>query len=382
MNIFEELGEKKTVFKCKKYLDHRFLPEKLPHREEQIKSVAKYWIEALSSVTPPDVTIYGKTGTGKTAVAKFARKQLEQISKEKKVNVRVEYIRCTDYTTEYQVIARLCQQMGQDVPYRGWTKAEVINAFRNLFKKNVFGKDLILIIILDEVDILLKNDGDGLLYTLTRTDNVSIASISNFVDFKQFIKPRVRSSLRDREIVFPPYNAQQLVDILQERSEMSFKEGVLNNDVIPLCAALAAKEEGDARYALDLLRTSGELADERVSETVFENYVREAKDYIEHNKVTDIVMTLPSQQQKVLESILYLTKEKEEITSGRLYEVYKEFSKGDSVSYRRIFDFINELEMLGLISTKTISRGRGKGRTNIIDLQCEMGLLEDAIWNG
>ena len=71
-----------------------------------------------------------------------------QCSKEKKVNVRVEYIRCTDYTTEYQVIARLCQQMGQDVPYRGWTKAEVINAFRNLFKKNVFGKDLILIIIL------------------------------------------------------------------------------------------------------------------------------------------------------------------------------------------------------------------------------------------
>lgn len=259
MNIFEELGEKKTVFKCKKYLDHRFLPEKLPHREEQIKSVAKYWIEALSSVTPPDVTIYGKTGTGKTAVAKFARKQLEQISKEKKVNVRVEYIRCTDYTTEYQVIARLCQQMGQDVPYRGWTKAEVINAFRNLFKKNVFGKNLILIIILDEVDILLKNDGDGLLYTLTRTDNVSIASISNFVDFKQFIKPRVRSSLRDREIVFPPYNAQQLVDILKERSEMSFKDDVLNNDVIPLCAALAAKEEGDARYALNFSVHLGNL---------------------------------------------------------------------------------------------------------------------------
>jgi cell division control protein 6 len=92
-------------------------------------------------------------------------------------------------------------------------------------------------------------------------------------------------------------------------------------------------------------------------------------------------MTLPSQQQKVLESLLYLTKRKEEITSGRLYEVYKEVSKGDSVSYRRIFDFINELEMLGLISTKTISRGRGRGRTNIIDLQCEISLLEDAMWS-
>ncbi len=380
-NIFEELGGKNSVFKCKKYLDHRFLPDKLPHREDQIKSVAKYWIESLIGVTPPDVTIYGKTGTGKTAVAKFARKQLEQISNEKNVNVRVEYIRCTDYTTEYQVIARLCQQMGQDVPYRGWTKAEVIHAFRDMFKKNVFGKNLILIIILDEIDILLKNNGDGLLYTLTRTDNVAIASISNYVDFKQFIKPRVKSSLRDREIVFPPYNAQQLMDILDERAELAFNNEVLNNDVIPLCAAMAAKEEGDARYALDLLRTSGELADENGSDVIYEDYVREAKDYIEHNKVTDIIMTLPSQQQKVLESLLYLTKRNEEITSGRLYEVYKEFSKGDSVSYRRIFDFINELEMLGLISTKTVSRGRGKGRTNIIDLQCDVKLLEDAMWN-
>ncbi len=380
-NIFEKLGGKNSVFKSKKYLDHRFLPDNLPHREDQIRSVAKYWIESLIGVTPPDVTIYGKTGTGKTAVAKFARKQLEQISNEKNVNVRVEYIRCTDYTTEYQVIARLCQQMGQDVPYRGWTKAEVIHAFRDMFKKNVFGRNLILIIILDEIDILLKNNGDGLLYTLTRTDNVAIASISNYVDFKQFIKPRVKSSLRDREIVFPPYNAQQLMDILDERAELAFNNEVLNNDVIPLCAAMAAKEEGDARYALDLLRTSGELADENGSDVIYEDYVREAKDYIEHNKVTDIIMTLPSQQQKVLESLLYLTKRNEEITSGRLYEVYKEFSKGDSVSYRRIFDFINELEMLGLISTKTVSRGRGKGRTNIIDLQCDVQLLEDAMWN-
>ncbi|MEJ8541945.1 ORC1-type DNA replication protein Cdc6-1 [Methanothermobacter wolfeii] len=380
MNIFDEIGDKESVFKDKKFLDHRFLPDRLPHREEQIRSIAKYWVEALNGVTPPDVTIYGKTGTGKTAVAKFAMKQLKEASRDCDVNIRTEYIRCTDYTTEYQVIARLCQQLGRDVPYRGWTKAEIVNTFRNMFKKNAFGQDMILMVVLDEIDILLRNDGDGLLYTLTRTDNVSILSISNYVEFKKFIKPRVRSSLRDREIVFPPYGAQQLVDILEERSKLSFKEGALDDDVIPLCAALAAKEEGDARYALDLLRTAGEIADERESEIVQGDFVREAKDYIEHNKITDIVLTLPSQQQRVLEAILYLTKRKEEITSGRLYEVYKDISKGDSVSYRRIFDFINELEMLGLISTNTVSRGRGKGRTNIINLQCDTSLLEDSLW--
>jgi len=380
-NIFDDLVDRGSVFKDKQYLDHRFLPDNLPHRMEQITGIAKYWIEALNNVTPSDVTIYGKTGTGKTAAAKFAMKQLEEAANNKDIRIRTEYIRCTDYTTEYQVIAKLCQQMGRDVPYRGWTKAEVVNTFRDILKSNLLGSKMILIVVLDEIDILLKNDGDGILYTLTRTNNVSILSISNYVDFKKFIKSRVMSSFRDREIVFPPYGAQQLVDILEERSKLSFSDGTLDGDVIPLCAAMAAKEEGDARYALDLLRTAGEIADEKENDLVHGEYVREAKEKIEHNKVTDIITTLPAQQQRVLEAVLNLTQEKEEITSGKLYDTYKEVSKGDTVSYRRIFDFINELEMLGIISTNTISRGRGKGRTNIISLQCDNDILEDALYS-
>lgn len=381
MNIFDNLEDSTTIFKDKKPLDHRFLPEHLPHRSEQITSIAKFWIEALNNTTPSHVTIYGKTGTGKTAAAKFAKEQLIEASMNKNVSIRVEYVRCTDFTTEYQVIAHLCQKLGRDVPNRGWTKAEVINAFRDIFKKNVFGRNLILIVILDEIDILLEKDGDGILYTLTRTDNVAILSISNFLDFKQYIKPRVASSLRDKEIVFPPYNAEQLADILNERSKLSFVEGSIEDGVIPLCSAMAAKEEGDARYALDLLQTAGEIADEKGSDKILSAYVKEAKEKIEYNKVNDVIMTLPTQQQRVLEAILTLTKENEEITSGKLYESYEKISKGDSVTYRRIFDFINELEMLGIISTNTISRGRGKGRTNIITLQCDMDVLETALYS-
>lgn len=384
-NIFDEIGQGETVgkaiFKDKKPLDHRFLPEKLVHREEQIRQIAKYWIDALNEVTPSNVTLYGKTGTGKTAASKFAREQLLDAANNKNVFVKVEYIRCTDYTTEYQVIAQLCQKLGRDVPNRGWTKGEIVNTFRDIFKTNAFGKKLILIVILDEIDILLDKDGDGILYTLTRTDNVSVLSISNYLDFKNLIKSRVTSSLNDKEIVFPPYGADQLSDILTERALLAFNDDVLEDDVIPLCSAMAAKEEGDARYALDLLKNAGELAFDEDSVKVTSEHVKMAKDRIEHNKVTEIIQTLPLQQQRLLEAILNLTKNGEEISSGKLYDEYKELSKKDAVTYRRIFDFINELELLGIISTNTISRGRGKGRTNIIKLQCDEDLLETTLFS-
>lgn len=379
MNIFQKLDGKETIFKTKEYLDHRFIPETLPHRNEQIESIAKYWVEALNNITPPDITLYGKTGTGKTSATLYAKKQLEEIASERNLNIRIEYLRCTDFNTEYQILAQLCQKLGKPVPFRGWTKAEVVNTFRSLFTKNVLGKDMILIVILDEIDVVLKNDGDSILYTLTRTDNVAITSISNYVDFKKFIKPKVKSSLRDREIVFPPYNAAQLQDILKERSQLSFKEGVISSGVLSYCAALAAKEEGDARYALDLLKTSGEIADEIGASEVNRNFVEEAKDRIEHNKIYDVIVTLPIQQQRVLETIKDLTEKKKEITSGKLYESYQKLAKSDAVSYRRLFDFVNELEMLGLISTNTISRGRGRGRTNIITLQCDTDLIDKAL---
>ena len=378
-NIFTNMDRGNTVFKDKSPLSHKFLPEQLPHRNDQITMIAKFWIDALDNVTPNDITIYGKTVTGKTAAAKFAQKQLLEAAQNNNTYINVEYIRCTDYTTEYQVLAQLCQRLGRDVPYRGWTKGEIINTFDDILDQEINGHKLILIIILDEIDILLEKDGDGLLYTLTRTENVSVLSISNYLDFKKFIGPRVMSSLRDKEIVFPPYRADQLADILNERSEMSFKENVLKEDVIPLCSAMAAKEEGDARYALDLLSTAGDIADDNESNVVLGDYVITAKNRIEHNKVTDIINTLPTQQQRVLEAILILTQDNEEISSGKLYDTYKKVSKGDSVTYRRIFDFINELEMLGIISTNTISRGRGKGRTNIIKLQCDEQLVENTL---
>ena len=129
------------------------------------------------------------------------------------------------------------------------------------------------------------------------------------------------------------------------------------------------------------MESAGDIAIDNGSDKVLGKYVHEAKDVIEYNKVKDVIVTLPTQQQRVLAAILKLTQEGEEITSGKLFESYKEISKGDAVTYRRIFDFINELEMLGIISTNTVSKGRAKGRTNIINLQIDTDLLEENLYS-
>jgi cell division control protein 6 len=195
---------------------------------------------------------------------------------------------------------------------------------------------------------------------------VSVIGISNDLSFKDFLDPRVLSSLSEEELVFPPYNAPQLCDILQQRADMAFAESALDEGVIPLCAALAAQEHGDARRALDLLRVSGELADRQDSDRVSESHVKMAQAKIETDSMIECIATLPTQSKVVLYSMLLLEQMGQVIfTSGEVTRIYKELAPAldlDVLTHRRITDLISELNMLGVINTRVVSRGR-YGRT-------------------
>jgi len=230
----------------------------------------------------------------------------------------------------------------------------------------------VLIIVLDEIDKLVKKSGDETLYNLSRINSdlkeskVSMIGISNDLSFKDFLDPRVLSSLSEEELVFPPYNAPQLCDILRQRAEIAFFEGVLEEGVIPLCAALAAQEHGDARRALDLLRVSGEIADREGASQVSEAHVKMAQAKIEADSMIECIATLPTQSKVVLYSMLLLDQMGQTIfTSGEVSRIYKEIAPVldlDILTHRRITDLISELNMLGVINTRVVSRGR-YGRT-------------------
>ncbi len=439
--LFDDLLSGEPIFENKEVLRPSYTPRKLPHREEQINNMATILVSALRGDTPSNILIYGKTGTGKTASANFVSDELESTSQRYDVPCEVEYINCEVTDTQYRVLARLANKFVEDncerieadiaqlesiidaansgqsvlnglpydtvddvrdrletlheehdsfdeVPMTGWPTDRVYTSFFNA----VDYRERVVVIMLDEIDKLVEKSGDDVLYNLSRMNSelersrVSIMGISNDLRFTDFLDPRVKSSLGEEEIVFPPYDATQLRDILAHRAEVSFKQGALSDDVIPLCAAFAAQEHGDARRALDLLRTAGELAERDQTDVVEEDHVRQAQEKIELDRVVEVVRTLPQQSKIVLFAIILLEKQGvHDTNTGEVFNIYRRLCEEidtDVLTQRRVTDLISELDMLGIVNAVVVSKGR-YGRTKEISLsvpveETEAVLLSDS----
>ena len=171
------------------------------------------------------------------------------------------------------------------------------------------------------------------------------------------------------EVIFPPYNALQLKDIIMTRAKQALKEGSYTEAVVGRCAALAAQEQGDARRALDLFRVAAEIAERNDEVIVTEKHLSLAEQKLELDRVVELAKTQPRHSQLILYSILKLfEKGQENILTGDVYEVYMGQCKRNAyrvLTQRRISDLISELDMLGLVSTRVVSKGR-YGRTREI----------------
>jgi len=384
--VFTKFFNTEGIFKDRDVLRHDYLPERLPHREDQIKRLGEIVAPVLKGARCSNIFVYGKTGTGKTAVTKYVLARLEAKAREVGSPVSFCYVNCRLAGTEYRVLASLCSGLQLSVPFTGLSVGEVFERFRN-------GLDLakrIMIIALDEVDALVKARSDILLYELTRINEtltrskVSIIGISNDLRLKEFLDPRVLSSLSEEEIVFRPYDAAELKTILAERAKVAFREGALSEGALGLCAALAAAEHGDARRALDLLRVAGEVAERKGASIVTEEHVREAEKLIEHNRVVEALANLTLHSKLVMLSVFHLVRANGyRAITGEIYEVYNELCGELAVApltQRRVSTLVNELDALGLLNAQVTSMGR-YGRTKKIRLEVTRTIIKEAFSN-
>jgi len=371
--VFEQFLSNNNFFRDRDVLRHDYIPEKLPHREDQIKHLGMIVAPLLKAARCSNIFIYGKTGTGKTAVMKYVLNRLAQKAAEFDAPIKVAYVNCRLAGTEYRVFTGLCDSLDVHVPFTGLAVGEVFDRF----KTGLETRKASLIVVLDEIDELIKSKGDVLLYELTRVNEslsnskVTIVGISNDLRFKELLEPRVLSSLSEEEVFFRPYDASELQDILWERAKLALYDGVLLEGAIGLCAALAAAEHGDARRALDLLRVAGEVAERENAKAITENNVREAEKRIEHDRIIDALTNLTTHSKLVLYSVYLLGKANiYSAITGDIFEVYTELCREVGVSpltQRRVSGLINELDAIGLLNARVVSRGR-YGRTKKISL--------------
>ncbi|MFB6246476.1 MAG: Cdc6/Cdc18 family protein [Candidatus Pacearchaeota archaeon] len=376
-NIFDSF-DNNAIFKNKSVLQSNHYPDDILHRKDQIKQVASILAPILRNERASNLFLYGKTGTGKTISIKYVKDQLtKRIEKESNFDLQIEYLNCKlkkVSDTEYRILAELVKKLGGSVPDTGLPTQAVYSKFLDL----IDSKQQLIVLILDEIDQTVKKISNDFLYNLTRVNSelsqsqICIVGISNDLTFLEQIDPRVRSSLSEEEIVFPPYSALQLKDILNKRVENAFKEDVIEEGVVAKCAAFAAREHGDARRALDLLRVSGELAERDGSGKITLDYVDKANDKIENDKILDVISSESKQFELVLYSIIQLSKKKnsEPFFTGDVFNHYQKICneiKSQPLTQRRVSDMIQEMDMFGIINVNVISKGRG-GRMREINL--------------
>lgn len=355
----------RSIFLNRTMLQPNYLPSKIPHREEVARQVAKILAPAVQGERPSNVMIYGAPGTGKTLVARIVMKELQEAAKAMGAPVEAVYVNARlrkMADTEYRLVAQLARDFGCEVPFTGLPLNEVYSIFFN-----AIDKPGVLVIFLDEVDHLLKKSGAEVLFNLTsgaRQAHICFVGISSDLKAFEGVDPRVRSQLSPEEVFFAPYNAVQVQEILETRAS-AFRPGTLDASILPKCAGYAAREHGDARRAIELLRISAEIAERNASSRILPEYVEEAQDKLELDRVLDVLRTQPVQCKLILYAI-----SQGATTSGEVYDKYVQLCQGTStepLTSRRVSDLVEEMGMLGLVNAKLASKGR-YGRTHEVSL--------------
>ncbi|MBD6955767.1 MAG: Cdc6/Cdc18 family protein [Thermoplasmata archaeon] len=350
-----------------------FIPHKMPHREKEIGVIAENLGRILLGGRPKNILVFGKSGTGKTATMKYIGRELEEASRER-VNVKTVFINCQVKDNSYSIFETLGNAFnGERIPFTGWSFDRLYATTRKNLDQ--WGGNVIL--VLDEIDRFVKKNGDDFLYQILLLDSeleksrITIVGITNDLKFSEYLDSRVKSRLNEEKIVFPPYSSDQIYDILMDRVNIAGIGGFVSEGALRLISSLASQENGDARKAIEMLRTSIQIAFSSGDNRVEEAHVFSAKTRMEYDAVMETIRTLPVQAKALLLGIILLRESGNvQYTTGEVFEAYRNVANGANLPVltpRRISDMLSDLDSLGLITAHVTSLGR-YGRTKMIEI--------------
>lgn len=363
--------------------------DRIVGRDEEINDIEELLRPGVFGDPPRNAIVYGKTGSGKSLVARHVTGRARAISQTKDVSLISAYIDCDQANTITRVSRSLAQQAGQqsqrslNIPDKGIGSSEYMNYLYTLLNDaDVF------IAIIDEID---KLGDDEILFKLSRAEEsgktdcyIGVIAISNKIEYYEHLDERVKSSFQDEELVFHPYDAGQLRDILDKRRD-AFQPGVLQDSVIPKVAALAAREHGDARKAIEILASAGKLAAQNGDSSVTEDHVEAAQDYAEMSRFQELIRGSTPHSKYVLFALAYLEKStlKDAFSTGEIYHIYEEIcqSEGiDPLSHQRVLELLKEWAFSDVTENHYTGGGKSEGSYREHSLLRDPNMVLDTVF--
>lgn len=378
-SIDKVLGRSPRIFRNKELVSVGTVPEenRIVGREDEITNVVLSLEDIIYNDVPDNIQIYGKTGTGKSLVARHVSQKVTNRARENDVLATHAYVDCNSNNTPtraartlyFGIRDQLVDDVGpvdyDDPAQRGVGWKTYTSALWELLDAYYDG----VIIILDEIDLL--NEFNQFLHSITRAREqdevstyISLITISNKTQFKTELNQRVKSSMQGAEFVFSAYSSIQLEEILNNRRD-AFEEDVLEEHVISTAAELAADEHGDARKAIELLNKAGMMARRQMNDTVTPEHVKEARALVEADLLNKSIQSLPDQAKLVLYTLAKQVSGRDEsVSTARIYNRYETVAqdvRANVLGYHRVHDLLDELEFLGVIQSERRGRGDRKG---------------------
>jgi cell division control protein 6 len=385
MGMFERDTE---VYRNRDALREDYQPSELVGRDEELERYKTALQPVINGEQPNNIFLYGKTGVGKTAGTRFLLDHLiEDAARYDDIVLTVKMLNCDGLSSSYQIATRLVNKFrteSNQISTTGYPRSTVYDMLWD--ELDECGGTIL--IVLDEVDHI---DDDSILYQLPRARangnlseaKIGIIGISNDFSFRDNLSPKVKSSLCEEELQFPAYDAQELIEILQQRADVAFHDGVLDDGVVELCAAYGAKDAGDARQSLDLLMKAGDLARDRETDSITEILVRDAREELERGRIREGITGLTQHGHLVLYALVTLEREGETpVRSRDIRPRYTNFAEQigvDPLVPRRMRDHLGELSMLGIVSAVERNEGRRGGTYREYSVEMDIDMILTAL---